>query len=330
MVTPEPALSVEGLRVSLPQSRGVGDLSIVEDLSLFIRPGEVLGLVGESGAGKSLAAAALIRLLPPPVRCSAGTIRLNGRRIDTLPEAGFRRLRGREIAIIPQDAPGSLNPLETVGYHMREAIRVHREGGRREIEALACDLLAEAHLPDPAGLLAAYPHQLSGGMRQRVAIALALAATPSVLIADEPTTAVDVSTQAHILGLLRRICRERGTAILLISHDLPAMAEIADRLLVLYAGHTVESGPTDAVLERAEHPYTKALIATLPNLSARRRRLTDIPGSMPGPASRPPGCAFNPRCRQAMPICRSQRPALAETGDRMRACWLTADANAGG
>ncbi|NBC31053.1 MAG: ATP-binding cassette domain-containing protein [Alphaproteobacteria bacterium] len=321
-----PVLSVAGLCLALPppeHRRGGAPVAIVSDLSFALFPGEVLGLAGESGAGKSLTAAALIGLLPPPVYRAAGAVHLQGRRIDGLPERQMRPLRGAAIGFIPQDPPAGLNPLERIGLHLVETIRTHERLSRRAAAARGRDLLARAGLPDPAGLMDAWPHQLSGGMRQRVAIALALAAGPAVLIADEPTTAVDVSIQAQVLALLREECRERGTAMLLITHDLAVMAETADRLLVLYAGREVESGPARALIAEPAHPYTRALLAALPDLWTARRRLPQIPGLMPEPGARPPGCAFHPRCDYAMPACAAEPPpGRADFGARAVTCRL--------
>lgn len=324
-MTADPVLAVDRLGVTVLPTDRTQAIPIVEDLSFTIRAGEVLGIAGESGAGKSMAAAALIGLLPSTVRRSAGTITLNGRRIDGLPERDWRRLRGRVIGLVPQDASASLNPLETVGRHMVETLLAHKSMPRRQAEAGARELLAAAAFSDPTGLMPAYPHELSGGMRQRVAIALALAPKPALLIADEPTTALDVSIQAQALGALRHACQDHGAAILLISHDLAVMAETADRLIVVYAGRAVETGPALAVLGSPAHPYTAALIASFPDLRTRRHRLPHIHGTMPRSDARPPGCAFHPRCPKAMPACRMERPPIMNLGVRQVACWLFED-----
>jgi peptide/nickel transport system ATP-binding protein len=317
-------LEVEHLRIEFPTRRG--RLVAVDDVSFAIRPGEVLGMVGESGAGKSLTGMAIIGLLDPPGRIAGGQIRLDGRRIDNLPYERIRRIRGKEIGAIFQDPLTSLNPLFTVGQQLIETIQTHLdldEGAARE---RAVKLLGEVGIPGAEQRLGAYPHEFSGGMRQRVVIALALCAEPKLIVADEPTTALDVSIQAQIIQLLKRLCREHGAAVMLITHDMGVIAETADRVAVMYAGRLVEIGPVREVVKAAKHPYTRGLMGSIPVIGHEVERLTQIDGSMPRLAAIPPGCAFNPRCPEAFARCRSERPGLLETtGEALAACWLHAE-----
>jgi peptide/nickel transport system ATP-binding protein len=315
-------LDVRGLAVEFVTRRGV--VRAVEDLSLAIGAGEVLGVVGESGAGKSLTGTAVLGLLEPPARIGAGEIRLAGERIDHLPPAQLRRLRGRHMAAIFQDPLTALDPLFTVGDQLEETIRTHLPVSRAEARARAVALLAETGVPAPERRMDQYPHQLSGGLRQRVVIALALCAEPRLVIADEPTTALDVSTQAQIIAMLKRITRAHGTAVMLVTHDMGVIAETADRVAVLYAGRVVESGAVRQVLHGPRHPYTAGLMASIPRLGAVGTRLAQIEGAMPRPGALPSGCAFHPRCPQAMERCRVERPpAVAHAGSGV-ACWLAA------
>jgi len=315
-----PLLAVEGLRVEFPTRRGT--LVAVHDLSFDIAPGEVLGVVGESGAGKSITGAAIIGLIDPPGRIAAGEIRLGGRRIDSLPYAEMRRVRGREIGAIFQDPLTSLNPLYTVGRQLIETIRTHLDLNEAAARQRAIDLLEEVGIPAAGRRIDHYPHQFSGGMRQRVVIALALAAKPKLIVADEPTTALDVSIQAQIIELLKRLCREHGTAVMLVTHDMGVIAETADRVAVMYAGRIVEIGPVADVIHRPQHPYTVGLMGSIPSIVDDRARLTQIDGSMPRLTALPTGCAYHPRCPQVFARCREARPELFPVGATRAACWL--------
>jgi len=282
----------------------------------------VLGLVGESGAGKSVTGAAVIGLLDPPGRVAGGEIRLNGERIDTLAPEDLRRLRGRRIGMIFQDPLTSLNPLYRVGDQIVETILTHADVSPAEARRQAVAWLAEVGIPAPERRIDAYPHELSGGMRQRVVIALALCAEPDLVIADEPTTALDVSIQAQIIALLKRLCRERSTAILLITHDMGVIAETADRVEVMYAGRIAEVGPVRAVVKSPRHPYARGLMDSIPTLATDADRLKQIPGAMPRLLAIPRGCAFHPRCAQAFDRCRRERPEPARIGAGAIACFL--------
>ena len=315
-----PLLAVDRLRVEFPTRQGI--LVAVHDLSFEIAAGEVLGVVGESGAGKSITGAAIIGLIDPPGRIAAGEIRLGGRRIDNLPYAEMRRVRGREIGAVFQDPLTSLNPLYTVGRQLVETIRTHLELTEAEAQRRAIGLLEEVGIPAAARRIDHYPHQFSGGMRQRVVIALALAAKPRLIVADEPTTALDVSIQAQIIKLLKRLCRDHGTAVMLVTHDMGVIAETADRVAVMYAGRIVEIGPVADVIHRPRHPYTVGLMGSIPSIVADRERLTQIDGSMPRLTAMPSGCAFHPRCPQAFARCREARPELLAAGATRAACWL--------
>jgi peptide/nickel transport system ATP-binding protein len=321
-MTGKPLLSVESLRVEFPTRRG--SLTALDDVSFSIGQGEVLGVVGESGAGKSLTGAAIIGLLEPPGRLAGGRILLDGRRIDDLPPGEMRRVRGKEIGAIFQDPLTSLNPLYTIGRQLAETIDVHLRVGVRAARERALQLLREVGIPAAEQRIDHYPHQFSGGMRQRVVIALALAANPRLVVADEPTTALDVSIQAQIIALLKRLCREHGTAIMLVTHDMGVIAETADRVAVMYAGRLVEIGPVREVVQRPQHPYTRGLMGSIPTLGERRERLVQIEGSMPRLGAIPPGCPFHPRCPRAFAPCASERPDLLPAGASRAACWLHA------
>ncbi|MGE0315587.1 MAG: ABC transporter ATP-binding protein [Lautropia sp.] len=318
-----PLLEIDRLRVEFATRRGT--LTAIDDVSLTIAAGEVLGVVGESGAGKSLTGAAVIGLLEPPGRVAGGSIRLDGKRIDDLPPSEMRRIRGRRIGAIFQDPLTSLNPLYTVGRQLVETIRTHLPLDGAAARRRAIELLDATGIPAAGQRIDHYPHQFSGGMRQRVVIALALAAEPQLIIADEPTTALDVSIQAQIITLIKQLCRQHGTAVMLITHDMGVIAETADRVAVMYAGRIAEIGPVDDVIHRPRHPYTEGLMGAIPSLVDSRERLTQIDGAMPRLNAIPPGCAFNPRCPGAMPICGQQRPELVDTGATRAACWLHAE-----
>src|SRR5437660_110807 len=313
-------LAVEGLRVEFPTRQGT--LVAVDGVSLTIAPGEVLGVVGESGAGKSLTGAAVIGLIDPPGRIGAGEIRLDGRRIDNLPPEALRRIRGREIGAVFQDPLTSLNPLYTIGQQLGETITTHLDLTPAAAKARALELLGEVGITAPKRRFNHYPHQFSGGMRQRVVIALALAAKPRLIIADEPTTALDVSIQAQIIALLKGLCRDHGTAVMLITHDMGVIAETADRVAVMYAGRIVEVGPVADVIHRPQHPYTRGLMGSIPTIAADREALEQIDGTMPRLTAIPGGCAFHPRCPHAFDRCRRDRPELMAAGATRSACWL--------
>jgi peptide/nickel transport system ATP-binding protein len=319
---PDALLSVKDLRVEFPTRQGT--LVAVDGVSLSIAPGEVLGVVGESGAGKSLTGAAVIGLIDPPGRIGAGEVWLGGRRIDNLPADGLRRVRGREIGAVFQDPLTSLNPLYTIGRQLAETIMTHLRLSTSAARKRAIELLGEVGIPAPERRFDHYPHQFSGGMRQRVVIALALAASPKLIIADEPTTALDVSIQAQIIALLKRLCRDHGTAVMLITHDMGVIAETADRVAVMYAGRIVEIGPVADVIHHPRHPYTQGLMGSIPSIVAERERLAQIDGSMPRLTAIPAGCAFHPRCPHAFDRCRRERPELMPAGATRAACWLVA------
>jgi peptide/nickel transport system ATP-binding protein len=318
-MTSQPLLSVKDLRVEFPTRRGV--LTAIDGISFDLNEGEVLGVVGESGAGKSITGTAVIGLLEPPGRIAGGEIRLKGERIDNLPQPAMRKLRGKRIGMVFQDPLTSLNPLFTIGDQIIETILTHLPVSEREARDRAVALLEEVGIPAAGQRLSAYPHQFSGGMRQRVVIALALCAEPELVIADEPTTALDVSVQAQIIRLLQRVCRDHGTAVMLITHDMGVIAETADRVAVMYSGRIAEIGPVRDVIKSPSHPYTIGLMGAIPSLTGDHERLTQIPGSMPRLDSIPAGCAFNPRCSLVMDRCRTERPQLMAAGESQAACW---------
>ena len=319
-------LKVENLVVEFPYRRGT--LRALDDISFEIAPGEILGVVGESGAGKSLTGAAIIGLLEPPGRIASGQVVLEGQRIDNLPYQQIRRIRGRKIGAIFQDPLTSLNPLYTIGRQLVETIQAHLPVDAQEARQRAIGLLEDTGIPAARERIDHYPHQFSGGMRQRVVIALALAAEPKLIVADEPTTALDVSIQAQIISLLKRVCRERGAAVMLITHDMGVIAETCDRVAVMYAGRVGEIGPVHEVINQPAHPYTMGLMAAIPDITVDRERLYQIDGTMPRLNAIPPGCAYNPRCPRAFDRCRVERPDLLAAGATRAACWLH-DATAG-
>ena len=316
-------LEVQNLVVEFPSRRGT--LRALDDISFDITAGEILGVVGESGAGKSLTGASIIGLLEPPGRIASGQIVLEGRRIDNLPHDRMRHIRGRKIGAIFQDPLTSLNPLYTIGRQLVETIQTHLPVGADEARKRAIALLEETGIPGAAQRIDHYPHQFSGGMRQRVVIALALAAEPKLIVADEPTTALDVSIQAQIIQLLKRVCREHGAAVMLITHDMGVIAETCDRVAVMYAGRIAEIGPVYDVIHRPAHPYSAGLMASIPDMSSDRERLAQIDGTMPRLDAIPPGCAFHPRCPRAVGQCAQARPELMAAGATGAACWLHAD-----
>ena len=316
-----PILTVEGLTV-----RRADEAALLEDVSLTVNAGEILGLVGESSAGKSMIGNAVAGLLPAGVTRRGGRIVLEGRAIQDLSADETRKIRGPKIGTILQDPLGSLNPLLTVGEHFRETFAAHGiRLSEAELVARSTALLREAGLPEPEKRLGQYPHELSGGLRQRVVIALAIALDPILLIADEPTTALDVSVQAKITALLRKLAKERGCGVLLITHDMGVIAETADRMAVLYSGRVVEGGLTDDLMKTPQHPYTKGLMGAIPDTDSSSLWLEQIDGVMPDPANRPSGCPFHPRCRAVQKRCETERPELVPCGASQAACWLAAD-----
>ena len=314
-----PLLEVRHLRVEFPTRRGT--LLALDDISFDIAPGEIVGVVGESGAGKSLTGAAIIGLLEPPGRIAGGQILLGGQRIDTLPYEQMRKIRGKKIGAIFQDPLTSLNPLYTIGRQLTETILTHLPVGAEEARQRAIRLLQDTGIPAAVQRMDQYPHQFSGGMRQRVVIALALAAEPQLIVADEPTTALDVSIQAQIISLLKRLCKEQGAAVMLVTHDMGVIAETCDRVAVLYAGRMAEIGPVGDVIHRPSHPYTAGLMGSIPAMDDERERLLQIDGAMPRLNAIPAGCAFNPRCPQVTDRCRHERPELFDAGPTRAACW---------
>lgn len=319
------ALEVEGLRVEIDTRRG--RVAALDDVTLSIGRGEVLGVVGESGAGKSLTGTAILSLLEPPLHLVAGYITLAGQRIDNLPEPALRKLRGRQIGAVFQDPLTSLNPLLTIGHQVVQTITTHLSVTAAAARQRAEQLLAEVGLPAPHEHMTRYPHQLSGGMRQRVVLALAFACEPALIIADEPTTALDVSVQAQVILLLQRMCRERDAAVMLITHDMGVIAQVADRVAVMYAGRVVETGLTAQVLAAPAHPYSRDLMDCIPSMYRQTDELSQIGGSMPRPGEIPAGCSFHPRCTQRLPRCATDRPATYyHAGGTLAACWLAAPA----
>jgi peptide/nickel transport system ATP-binding protein len=313
-------LQVKNLVVEFPNRRGT--LRALDDISFDIAPGEILGVVGESGAGKSLTGASIIGLLEPPGRVASGQILLEGQRIDQLPYDQMRHIRGRKIGAIFQDPLTSLNPLYTVGRQLTETIQAHLPVSDAEALKRAVGLLEDTGIPGASERIDHYPHQFSGGMRQRVVIALALAAEPKLIVADEPTTALDVSIQAQIIQLLKRICKDRGAAVMLITHDMGVIAETCDRVAVMYAGRIAEIGPVHEVINQPAHPYTLGLMSAIPDITIERERLNQIDGAMPRLNAIPTGCAYNPRCPRAFDRCTVERPDLLHAGATRAACWL--------
>ena len=313
-------LQVKNLVVEFPSRHGT--LRALDGISFDIAPGEILGVVGESGAGKSLTGAAIIGLLEPPGRVASGQILLEGKRIDQLNADQMRHIRGRKIGAIFQDPLTSLNPLYTIGRQLIETILAHLPVTPKEARQRAIDLLKDTGISAAEDRIDHYPHQFSGGMRQRVVIALALAAEPQLIVADEPTTALDVSIQAQIISLLKKVCKDRGAAVMLITHDMGVIAETCDRVAVLYAGRVAEIGPVHQVINHPAHPYTAGLMASIPDMDGDRERLNQIDGAMPRLNAIPSGCAFNPRCPKAFDRCRQETPELVQAGANRAACWL--------
>ena len=319
----KPILEVRNLRVEFPTRRGT--LVALNDVSFSIAPGEVLGVVGESGAGKSMTGAAIIGLLEPPGRIAGGQILLEGRRIDNLPYQELRKIRGRQIGAIFQDPLTTLNPLYTVGAQLIETMVTHLPLNPAQARAKAIEWLELVGIPAAAQRIDSYPHEFSGGMRQRVVIALALCAEPKLIVADEPTTALDVSIQAQVIALLKRLAREKGTAMMLVTHDMGVIAETADRVAVMYAGRIVEIGAVRNVVKHAAHPYSSGLMGSIPPVSRRLERMQQIDGAMPRLSAIPKGCPYNPRCPKVFDRCMVERPELMPAEGNLAACWLYAD-----
>jgi peptide/nickel transport system ATP-binding protein len=312
-------LSVSGLKTHFLTRAGT--VKSVDGISFEVGRGEVLGLVGESGPGKSVTGFSIIGLIDPPGRIVEGSIKLNGRELVGLPEEEMRKVRGREVAMIFQDPMMTLNPVLRIDTQMMEAIQAHEKVSDKAARARARDALAKVGIPSPDERLSSYPHQFSGGMRQRVAIATALLNSPSLIVCDEPTTALDVTIQSQILAEMQQLCADTGTALIWITHDLTVIAGLAQRVAVMYAGRIVETGPVDDVLDAPVHPYTAGLLGSLPSAGTPGRPLNQIPGSTPSLARLPPGCAFAPRCGHAQELCRSAAPEDASfAGGRAARC----------
>jgi len=334
-----PLLAVEGLRVAFPAARGRGgardEVEVVRGVSFRVERGEMVGLVGESGSGKSVTALALTRLVPPPGWIAGGRVVFDGRDLSALSERELRRVRGAGIAMVFQEPATALNPVFTIGFQVAEAVRAHRRISRAAARREAERLLELVAIPEPRRRLGDYPHQLSGGQRQRAMIAMALASGPRLLVADEPTTALDVTVQAQILELLARLRSELGLAVLLITHDLAVVAETCERVLVMYAGEIVERAGVADLFARPAHPYTRALLTAVPRLGRRvpRGELPVIPGRVPDPADLPSGCPFHPRCPEVMDVCPRHPPALYPVpggeGPREARCFLHGEPDRG-
>ncbi len=317
----EPLLVIEDLRVVFgPQG---AEHVAVDGVSLTLAPGEVLGVVGESGCGKTLTALSILGLVPsPPGRIAGGRILLHGQDLVGTSDSVMNRIRGKQISMIFQEPMTALNPVFRVGEQIAETLRVHDGLGRAEARARALQLIERVGIGNPRERLDQYPHELSGGMRQRIMIAIALACRPAILIADEPTTALDVTIQAQILLLLKDLQREMGMAVMLITHDLGVVAQVVDRIAVMYAGRIVEEGSVDAVFEHPSHPYTRQLMQSIPSIDLQQERLQTIPGMVPNLANLPPGCRFHPRCQDARPACREGTPAAFEVAAGHRAACI--------
>lgn len=314
-------LEVKDLQVSF--FTYIGEVQAVRDVSFSLGKGETLAIVGESGSGKSVTSKSIMRLLTRSAKIKKGSILFEGEDLVALPEKGMQNVRGKEISMIFQDPMTSLNPTMTIGRQITEVLRKHQQLGRGEASRRAVELLDQVGIPHPEKRLKQYPHQLSGGMRQRVVIAIALACNPKVLIADEPTTALDVTIQAQILELMNRIQQELGTSIILITHDLGVVANMASRVAVMYAGKIVETGTVDEIFYEAKHPYTWGLLASMPKLHEKSEELLAIPGTPPDLTDPPAGCPFAARCPYTMEICLGHMPAYTEHSDTHRAaCWL--------
>jgi oligopeptide/dipeptide ABC transporter ATP-binding protein len=320
----QPLLTVDDLRVHLFTGQGV--VRAVDGVGFSLTAGGSLGIVGESGCGKTMTALALMRLIPsPPARIVSGRIMFDGEDVAALDEARLRELRGDAMAMIYQDPMTTLNPVFSVGEQIAEAVRLHRDASRASALARAVEMLELVGIPDPARCAQSYPHQLSGGMRQRAVIAMALACHPKLLIADEPTTALDVTIQAQVLDLMRRLQRELGTAIILITHDLGVIADLVDTVVVMYAGKVVERAPVRSLFASPRHPYTQGLLRAVPSLETREHRMRTIEGTVPPAFAMPQGCRFHPRCPLARDICHVEEPPVVrDRSGGEAACWALA------
>lgn len=318
----QPILKIEDLHTHFFTDRG--EVPAVDGVDLYINPGEVLGVVGESGCGKSVTSLSILKLVPnPPGKVVGGRILLKGQDIVPLKEKEMRQIRGNSVSMIFQEPMTSLNPLFTVGQQIIEAVRLHRGHSRRDAREHAVDMLRKVGIPRPEAIIDEYPHQLSGGMRQRVMIAMSISCSPELLIADEPTTALDVTIQAQILDLIRRLNEEQGTAVMLITHDLGVVAEMCHRVAVMYAGKVVEEGGVHDIFKNPLHPYTRGLIESVPRMGETRERLYSIPGNVPILSKDMQGCRFAPRCQDAIEICRQSLPQLTlQENNHSCRCWL--------
>jgi oligopeptide/dipeptide ABC transporter ATP-binding protein len=321
--TAKPLLRVNGLKTWFHTFGGI--VKAVDGVSFDVAPGEIMGLVGESGGGKSMIGFSIMGLIDPPGRIEAGSIEFDGTDLTGLDEPALRAIRGKEIAMIFQDPMTALNPLYTIGNQIEETLALHSALSARERRIRAVEMLHKVGIPQPEQRLHHYPHQFSGGMRQRVVIAIAMVSGPRLLIADEPTTALDVTIQAQLLRLMRQQVEENGTSLILITHDLAAVSQMADTIVVLYCGRIVERGPADEIINRPRHPYTRGLIDSIPHeapldggIADKKRRLRQIPGSVPDIRKLPPGCAFAPRCTHATDRCRMDDPALTDVAASFR------------
>jgi len=322
---PRPILEVAGLVTEFRTRRGT--VRALDDVSFSVPRGGAVGVVGESGSGKSVTALSVMRLLPEPAgHIAAGRILFDGTDLATLPQGRMEALRGQSMAMIFQEPMTSLNPVFRIGDQIAESLLLHGQRSRAAARARALEMLRLVGIPDPARRIDDYPHQMSGGMRQRVMIAIALACNPKLLIADEPTTALDVTIQAQILDLLRRLRQQLGTAIMLITHDLGVVAEFVEEVVVMYAGRVVERAAVGSLFRQPQHPYTAGLLRSIPRMQRSARRLSQIPGSVPSPLAFPEGCRFHPRCGEAQPICRQLAPPRFHLGGgHLAACWKHSD-----
>jgi peptide/nickel transport system ATP-binding protein len=323
-------LEIQDLRTHFVTDRG--EVPAVDGVDLYIRKGEIVGVVGESGCGKSVTSLSIMKLIPqPPGKIAGGSIRFKDEELTTAKEKRMKSLRGNEISMIFQEPMTSLNPLLTVGEQIGEAYRLHRTASRKQTRLYTIDMLRRVGIPRPEQIVDEYPHRLSGGMRQRVMIAMALCCEPELLIADEPTTALDVTIQAQILDLMKKLNQETGTAIMLITHDLGVVAEMCDRVAVMYAGKVVEEGPVKAIFRDPRHPYTRGLMRSIPRMDTEQDKLYSIPGNVPSPGSIAQGCRFAPRCEHAMDKCFAAMPdlKLVDYNHKSR-CWLNEQGGAAG
>ncbi len=316
----KPILDVRNLSVNFKTRKG--EFTVVQDVSFHVERGEVLGIAGESGCGKSVTSLSILGLLPENGYLPTGEILFDERDLAKMSDLALCDIRGNEIAMIFQDPLSSLNPTMTIGDQLIEPYRVHRHYSTQQAEKAAVEMLKKVGIPSPEKRMKEYPHQLSGGMRQRVMIAMALSCQPKLLIADEPTTALDVSIQAQILKLMQQLNEDSGTSIMLITHDMGVIAEMCDKVMIMYAGKAVEYGPVDDIFFSPRHPYTKGLLASIPSLDHDVEQLSTIEGNVPSPSSMPAGCRFSPRCGRCMEICKQQQPPMQKVGDTEVACFL--------